>query len=101
MGLLDFLFGKKIKKLQDFMARDAIILDVRSKAEYDGGAIPGSKHIALQHVADKIEQIKKWDRPIITCCARGVRSASATAILKKNGIEAVNGGGWSALYQKI
>lgn len=101
MGLLDLLFGNKTKKIQDFTSRDAVILDVRSKAEYNSGAIPGSRHIPLQQVASKISEIKKWNKPVITCCASGMRSGSAAAILKSNGIEAMNGGGWQSLYQKL
>ena len=44
MGLLDFLFGNKNKKIQEFMTRNAIIIDVRTKAEFEMGAIPGSKN---------------------------------------------------------
>lgn len=101
MGLLDFLFGNKTNKIQDFISRDAIILDVRSKAEYDSGAIPGSKHIALQQLPQKINVIKKLNKPVITCCASGVRSASAAAILKSNSIEAMNGGGWFNLSKRL
>lgn len=101
MGLLSFLFGDKTKKIKDFQERDAIIVDVRSKAEYDSGAIPGSKHIPLQQITSKAAQIKKWDKPIITCCASGVRSGSAAAILRKHNIEVMNGGGWHSLYEKL
>ncbi|MFT5230727.1 MAG: phage shock protein E [Candidatus Azotimanducaceae bacterium] len=81
MGLLDFLFRNKGNKIKDYTSRGAIVLDVRSKAEYDNGAIPGSKHIPLQQVNSKIEEIKKWNRPMICCCASGMRSGSASAIL--------------------
>ncbi len=101
MGLLDFLFGNKTKKIQDFKSRGAVILDVRSKSEYDNGAIPGSKHIPLQSVSSKVNDIKKWNKPVITCCASGMRSASAATILKSNGIEAMNGGGWFSLSKKL
>ncbi|HET8803483.1 MAG TPA: rhodanese-like domain-containing protein [Aequorivita sp.] len=101
MGFFDFLFGNKTKKIQDFNNRGAIILDVRSKAEYDSGAIPGSKNIPLQNISSKINEIKKWDKPVITCCASGMRSASAAGILKNNGVEAMNGGGWFSLSQKL
>lgn len=100
MGLFG-LFGNKSKKIEDFTSRGAIILDVRSKGEYDQGAIPGSKHIPLQSVTSKISEIKKWNKPVITCCASGMRSASAAGILKSNGIEAMNGGGWFALSKKL
>ncbi|HEY4629318.1 MAG TPA: rhodanese-like domain-containing protein, partial [Flavobacterium sp.] len=40
--------------------------------------------------------------PIITCCASGMRSASAKSILKSSGFTKVyNGGGWSSLKNKI
>ena len=101
MGILDFLFGNKSKKINDFTSRNAIILDVRSKSEYDSGAIPGSKHIPLQQLTQKIDVVKKWNKPVITCCASGVRSGSAAAILKSNSVEAMNGGGWFNLSKKL
>jgi|SRR5690554_4155427 len=101
MGLLDLIFGNKSKKLQDFKSRGAIILDVRTKNEYENGAIPGSKNIPLQSINSKISTIKKWDKPVICCCASGLRSGSAAGILRSQGIEAINGGGWFSLSNKV
>lgn len=101
MGLFSFLFGNKANKITEFTDKGAIILDVRSKAEYDSGAIPGSKHIPLQQIQSKVADIKKWNKPVITCCASGMRSGSAAAILRSNGIEVMNGGGWQTLYSKL
>src|SRR5690606_28053994 len=97
----DFLLGNKSKKIADFKNRGAIIVDVRSKGEYEGGAIPGSKNIPLQNISSKMNEIKKWNKPVITCCASGMRSASAATILKNSGVEAMNGGGWFSLNQKL
>ena len=101
MGFFDFLFGNKNKKIQDFKDRGAIILDVRSKGEYDSGAIPGSKNIPLQNINSKISTIKKWNKPVICCCASGMRSGSAAGILRGQGVEAINGGGWFSLSKKL
>lgn len=101
MGFFDFLFGNKSKKIQEFKDRGAIILDVRSKGEYDGGAIPGSKNIPLQNINSKISTIKKWNKPVICCCASGMRSGSAAGILRSQGVEAMNGGGWFSLSKKL
>tara|TARA_R110001632_G_scaffold183829_3_gene303903 strand:+ start:8206 stop:8517 length:312 start_codon:yes stop_codon:yes gene_type:complete len=101
MGLLNVIFGNKTKKIKDFQSRGAIILDVRSKAEYAQGAIPGSKNISLQEIGAKMSQIKKWNAPVITCCASGMRSASATALIKAQGIDVMNGGGWFSLHGKL
>jgi phage shock protein E len=101
MGFLDFLFGNKQDKISDFKTRGAVIIDVRTKGEYEQGAIPGSKNIPLQIIASKINDIKKLNKPVITCCASGMRSGSAASILKSNGIEVVNGGGWLSLSKKL
>lgn len=100
MGILN-LFGNKKKKIEDFKSRGAIVLDVRTKSEYNQGAIPGSKHIPLQQVGVKVAEIRKWNKPVITCCASGIRSGSAAAILRSNGVEVMNGGGWFALSKKL
>tara|TARA_R110000772_G_scaffold40794_2_gene95211 strand:+ start:900 stop:1214 length:315 start_codon:yes stop_codon:yes gene_type:complete len=101
MGILDFLFGNKNKIIKDFATRGAVIVDVRSKGEFSGGAIPGSKNMPLQQIANQVTEIKKWNKPVILCCASGMRSGSATRILKDKGIEAVNGGGWQSLSKKV
>ncbi|TNJ42585.1 rhodanese-like domain-containing protein [Tamlana fucoidanivorans] len=101
MGLLDSLFGKKNDKIKTLNAQGAIIIDVRTPGEYQQGAIPGSKNMPLQTIQSKIASIKKLNKPVITCCASGMRSASAASILKANQIEAINGGGWHSLYKKL
>jgi rhodanese-related sulfurtransferase len=63
----------------------AIILDVRSKGEYEGGHIKGSINIALDQLPNNLSKLKDKNRPIITCCASGMRSASAKSILLSNG----------------
>lgn len=101
MGLLDIIFGNKNKKIQDFRDRGAIVVDVRTKGEYAAGAIPGSKNIPLQLISSRISEIKKWKKPVIVCCASGMRSGSASMFLKRNGVEAMNGGGWFGLSKKL
>jgi len=101
MSIFSFIFGNKNKKIQDFVARGAVIVDVRTKGEYSGGAIPGSKNIPLQQIGVKAAEIKKWNKPVILCCASGMRSGSAAGILKGKGVEAMNGGGWASLSNKL
>ncbi len=79
----------------------ATIIDVRSKGEYQGGHIKGSVNIPLDSLSGNMAKIKK-DKPVITCCASGMRSASAKAMLKSRGFTEVhNGGGWMSLQNKI
>lgn len=80
----------------------AIILDVRSKGEYAGGHIKGSINIPVDQLSVNLIKLKDRDKPIITCCASGMRSASAKSILKSNGYKEVyNGGSWMSLQNKI
>ena len=102
MGLLDFLgFGNKSNSIQEFKEKGAVIIDVRSQGEFAGGHIKGAKNIPLNEIGNKINDIKKLNKPVIACCARGMRSSQATSILKQNGIDAINGGGWQSLQNKL
>jgi len=102
MGLLSMLgFGGKSESIKEFMAKGAIIIDVRTPGEFSGGHIKGSKNLPLNILSTKIDEIKKLDKPVIACCASGMRSAQATSILKSNGIDVMNGGGWSSLENKL
>jgi rhodanese-related sulfurtransferase len=86
---------------QELVKSGAQIIDVRTPAEYKSGHIRGSVNIPLQTISSQLGRIKK-DKPVITCCASGMRSASAKSILKSNGYEDVhNGGGWMSLDSKL
>ncbi len=96
-----FGFGPKVD-YADLVKQGAIILDVRSKGEYQGGHIKGSINISVDTLNNNLSKLKDKNKPIITCCASGMRSASAKSILKSNGYtEVYNGGGWSSLQSKI
>ena len=102
MGLLSMLgLGGKSESIKEFVDKGAIIIDVRTSGEFQGGHIKGSKNIPLNTIGNQIESIKKMNKPVIACCASGMRSSQATSILKINGIDAVNGGGWSSLEKKL
>jgi rhodanese-related sulfurtransferase len=93
-------FGAKVD-FADLVKQGAIILDVRSKGEYNGGHIKGSINIPVDTLKSNLSKLRK-DQTIITCCASGMRSASAKNILLSNGYAIVyNGGGWSSLQHKI
>lgn len=80
----------------------AIILDVRSKGEYAGGHIKGSVNISVDTLSNNLSKLKDKNKPIITCCASGMRSASAKSILRSNGyLNVHNGGGWVNLQNKL
>ena len=96
-----FGFGPKVN-YAELVKQGAIILDVRSKGEYAGGHIKNSLNIPVDTLRQNLSKLKDKNTTIITCCASGMRSASAKNILKSNGYPNVyNGGGWSSIQNKI
>ncbi|MDA8886340.1 rhodanese-like domain-containing protein [Bacteroidia bacterium] len=93
LGFIKKLFGPGVD-LAEKVREGAIILDVRSPGEYAGGHAKGSKNIPLDKISGKMNTIKKWNKPVIACCASGMRSGNAVGILNRNGIEAYNAGPW-------
>ncbi len=93
MGFFDFLLGIKKQRINDFLSKGAIILDVRTASEFNNGAIEGAKHIPLQELHNRVNEVKQWNKPVIVYCQAGVRAAKATKYLTLNNIEAINGGG--------
>ena len=87
-------FGNKPKKLEALMAQGAVILDVRTPDEFQRGHAPGSMNVPLNRLGSELANIKAMKKPVITCCASGMRSASAAAMLRREGLECMNGGGW-------
>jgi rhodanese-related sulfurtransferase len=84
------------------MADGAIILDVRTPGEYASGHIKGSINMPLNTLPMQMAKLKK-DKPVITCCASGMRSGSARSTLLANGFQEVyNAGSWFNLkkYEK-
>ena len=100
--LLKKIFSKGPKtNFAELIADGALILDVRTKGEYLNGHIKNSMNIPLNELHGKLSKLKR-DKAIITCCASGMRSASAKNILKSNGFAVVhNGGSWTNLKRHV
>ena len=69
---------------------DAVVLDVRSMAEYKDGHIVNAVNIPLNGLGSNLKQLEKHkDKPIVAVCRSGSRSGSACSVLRKNGFENV------------
>ncbi|MFO0414801.1 MAG: rhodanese-like domain-containing protein [Bacteroidota bacterium] len=102
LQLFKQIFGKEPSiDFKTMVQQGAVIIDVRTTGEYNGGHIKGSLNIPVDRIASKIEEIKKKGKPVITCCRSGARSGMAAGILKKQGIACYNGGTWNSLQLKI
>lgn len=95
-----FGLGSKVD-YKELIKNGAQIIDVRTSGEYASGHIKGSVNIPLNSISANVKKIKK-DAPLITCCASGMRSASARSTLRAMGYKEVyNGGGWMSLNLKL
>ena len=67
----------------------AVLVDVRTRAEYDAGHGPGAKHVPYHELAARISEIGDPKTPVVVYCRTGRRSGIAVQTLKKLGFEKV------------
>ena len=64
----------------------AVLVDVRSQAEFDAGHIRDARHLPQEQVAGAAESLKKFkDKVIVACCESGMRSGAAARVLRAQG----------------
>ena len=68
------------------ISNGALALDVREENEFDAGHIPNARHIPLGDLAERSQELPR-DRPIVTYCGHGERSATALSILERLGFK--------------
>jgi len=84
------------------MNQGALLLDVRSQAEFDAGHILDARHLPQDQLASSIGTLKKYqEKVVIACCESGMRSGAAARLLQAQGFTRVvnlKGGlqGWRA-----
>lgn len=84
--------------------QDLIIVDVRTKEEYEQGHIKGAILVPYDKIAENREDIEKFaDNPILIYCRTGRRSAIAIESLREYGFPKIYhmGEGISKIYENI
>ena len=70
--------------------KDAVVLDVRPKADFSKGHIIDAINIPMNGFAQQTAILQKYkERPIIISCRSGAQSSQASRQLKKQGFEEV------------
>jgi phage shock protein E len=96
--LLSYLPTEKSKKMKEIIQNgNCTIVDVRTPGEFMGGHVANAKNIPLNEIEDRMDEVNALKKPLILCCASGMRSGQATSILTSKGIECYNGGPWTAV----
>lgn len=68
----------------------AVMIDVRTQAEFDGGHVLDARHVPQDQVAQSAETLKRFkDKVVITCCESGMRSRAAARALQAQGFTKV------------
>ncbi len=82
----------------------AVVIDVRSPAEYSEAYLPNATNIPIQQFRERISEVEKLvggdkTRPVVLYCASGARATRAKAQLDAAGYtNVVNGGGYDDLH---
>ena len=65
---------------------EVTVIDVRNRTEYDAGHLPGSLHIPVGYLEERLAEIPR-EKPIVVQCQSGARSAIATSVLQRLGVQ--------------
>ncbi|HEU4723161.1 MAG TPA: rhodanese-like domain-containing protein, partial [Gemmatimonadaceae bacterium] len=77
--------------------REAVVVDVRGRAEWEEGHVPGAANVPLGYLADRLDELPT-DRLVVLQCRSGSRSAIAASVLETHRRANVANliGGWVA-----
>lgn len=76
-----------VASAKELIKEGAVLVDVRSKSEYNSGHIDGAKLLPVEsiNVSNAKEVIASKDTVVIVYCRSGARSASAAKVLEELG----------------
>jgi len=78
------------RKLRELMKQDALLIDIRSKDEYEEKRIQNSINIQLHNLLYNVDEIEEYkDKKVIIYCRSGHRSITACNLLVMQGFKYV------------
>jgi NADPH-dependent 2,4-dienoyl-CoA reductase/sulfur reductase-like enzyme/rhodanese-related sulfurtransferase len=83
-GKLNVFYWNEFGKIN----QEDLLVDVRTKEEYNNGNIPGSINIPVDEIRERLSKLNT-DRNIFIYCEAGLRGYLAQRILKQNGFDHV------------
>lgn len=78
-----------LDQAKDLLKKGALLLDVRTPAEYKAGHIESARNIPLQELSKRSNELGVKDKAILVYCHSGVRSHRAMKWLKAQGYSKV------------
>lgn len=93
------LATERPRDLAELIASGTVnVVDVRSQSEWNGGHIPEARHLFLGKLPETLQQLSH-DKPVVTQCQSGMRSAIAASVLTNAGFQVINLSGGFAAWQ--
>lgn len=87
--------GRPLARIPQVQPRDLaasadrpLVVDVRYDGEWREGHLPGAVHIPLGRLPERLDELPR-DRPLVTQCRAGSRSAIAASVLQRAGFTRV------------
>jgi len=68
------------------VANGAVLIDVRSAAEFAAEHVPGACLFPLQELVARLDQVRKIPEPRLLLCRAGQRAIKANQILEQHGV---------------
>ncbi|MFW6078758.1 MAG: rhodanese-like domain-containing protein, partial [Gemmatimonadota bacterium] len=85
-GELDAVEEITVDELDRRLRADEVtVVDVRGRAEWEAGHLPGAPNIPLGYLEDRMEEIPR-EKPVVLQCRTGSRSAIGASVLKARGL---------------
>jgi Rhodanese-related sulfurtransferase len=102
MGLFGTLFARPdmnagLKKYSE--TQGAVLLDVRTDAEFAQGHIPGASNLPVDRIFGAQKKIGSFDTPVYVYCQSGARSARAADWLRSAGYKNITNLGGIISYE--
>lgn len=72
---------------RQLVAQGALLLDVRTPAEFKDGHVPRALNVPVQELSARLAEVGPRTRPIVVYCRSGGRSAMASQILQGAGYQ--------------
>jgi NADPH-dependent 2,4-dienoyl-CoA reductase/sulfur reductase-like enzyme/rhodanese-related sulfurtransferase len=88
-------------QLDDYLVNEnAVLIDVRTKTEFENGAIPNAINMDVDTLRDNLDFFDK-NKKYVIYCQIGLRGYLAQRILRNNGIYSVNLNGGYGLWKPV
>ncbi|MCA9632554.1 MAG: rhodanese-like domain-containing protein [Myxococcales bacterium] len=80
----------KPEEAQRLVSEGALLVDVRTPAEFNSGHLPGAINLPLNELGKRVSELEPKEQPIVLYCASGMRSRGARRVLQSAGFTAVS-----------